>query len=151
MDLEKEYFFQRKYLENIELLSDKDGAVLIVSEFTGNDDVSMFFKERGFEVTHIGNSDFLSLEKGGYNVIVAENLFNKLKIDELEKYLKKAALLLNGGGVLITFFLSEKDGDKEGFEFLSNRDLETEFGKHFDVEHIRTMMDGTRKVIVIKK
>ncbi len=151
MELEKDYFFQRKYIENIEQLNDFSGSVLIVSEYKGNDDVVMFFKEKGFEVTNISNQDFMSLEKGGYNVMVAENLFNKVKLDNLPEYLQKAATIMEKGGLLITFFLSEKDCEKEDVEFVNNRDLETSFDSLFKIQHIRTMMDGTRKVIAEKK
>ncbi len=151
MELEKDYFFQRKYIENIEQLNDFSGSVLIVSEYKGNDDVVMFFKEKGFEVTNISNQDFMSLEKGGYNVMVAENLFNKVKLDNLPEYLQKAASIMEKGGLLITFFLSEKDCEKEDVEFVNNRDLETSFDSLFKIQHIRTMMDGTRKVIAEKK
>ena len=151
MELEKDYFFQRKYIENIEQLSDFSGSVLIVSEYKGNDDVVMFFKEKGFEVTNISNQDFMSLEKGGYNVMVAENLFNKVKLDNMAEYLQKAATIMEKGGLLITFFLSEKDCEREDAEFVNNRDLETSFDSYFKIQHIRTMMDGTRKVIAEKK
>ncbi len=151
MELEKDYFFQRKYMENIEQLNDFSGSVLIVSEYKGNDDVVMFFKEKGFEVTNISNQDFMSLEKGGYNVMVAENLFNKVKLDNLPEYLQKAASIMEKGGLLITFFLSEKECEKEDTEFVNNRDLETSFDSLFKIQHIRTMMDGTRKVIAEKK
>ncbi len=151
MELEKDYFFQKKYIENIESLQDLKGSALVVSEYKGNDEVVMFFKEKGFEVTNISNQDFMSLEKGGYNVMVAENLFNKVKLDNLPEYLKKAASIIEKGGVLITFFLSEKDCEKEDIEFVNNRDLETSFDDLFKIQHIRTMMDGTRKVIAEKK
>ncbi|GEM_PF-2372917 len=151
MELEKDYFFQRKYIENIEQLEDVNGSVLIVSEYQGNEDVAMFFKEKGFEVTNISNQDFMSLEKGGYNVLVAENLFNKVKLDKMTEYLSKAAAIMDEGGLLITFFLSEKDCEKEDVEFINNRDLETSFDNLFKIQHIRTMMDGTRKVIAKKK
>ncbi len=151
MELERDYFFQRKFLENIEQLNDYSGSVLIVSEYKGNEDVSLFFKEKGFEVINISNQDFMSLEKGGYSVMVAENLFNKVKLDSMPEYLKKAASIMEEGGLLITFFLSEKDCEKEDIEFINNRDLETSFDSLFKVQHIRTMMDGTRKVIAQKK
>ncbi len=151
MELEKDYFFQRKYIENIEQLEDVNGSVLIVSEYQGNEDVAMFFKEKGFEVTNISNQDFMSLEKGGYNVLVAENLFNKVKLEKMTEYLSKAAAIMDEGGLLITFFLSEKDCEKEDVEFINNRDLETSFDNLFKIQHIRTMMDGTRKVIAKKK
>ncbi len=151
MELERDYFFQRKFLENIEQLNDYSGSVLIVSEYKGNEDVSLFFKEKGFEITNISNQDFMSLEKGGYSVIVAENLFNKVKLDNLPEYLQKAASIMEKGGLLITFFLSERDCEKEDVEFINNRDLETSFDSLFKIQHIRTMMDGTRKVIAQKK
>ncbi len=151
MELEKDYFFQRKYIENIEQLNDLTGSALIVSEFSGNDDVAMLFKERGFEVTNISNKDFLSLENGKYTVVVVENLFNKVKFEELPSFLEKTSSIMLPGGVLITFFLSEKDCEKESLEFISNRDLETVLEKDFKIQHIRTMMDGTRKVIAKKK
>ncbi len=151
MELERDYFFQRKFLENIEQLNDYSGSVLIVSEYKGNEDVSLFFKEKGFEVINISNQDFMSLEKGGYSVLVVENLFNKVKLDSMPEYLEKAASIMEEGGLLITFFLSEKDCEKEDIEFINNRDLETSFDSLFKVQHIRTMMDGTRKVIAQKK
>jgi len=151
MELEKDYFFQRKYIENIEQLEDVNGSVLIVSEYQGNEDVAMFFKEKGFEVTNISNQDFMSLEKGGYNVLVAENLFNKVKLEKMTEYLSKAAAIMDEGGLLITFFFSEKECEKEDVEFINNRDLETSFDNLFKIQHIRTMMDGTRKVIAKKK
>ncbi|BBB33069.1 hypothetical protein TTHT_1579 [Thermotomaculum hydrothermale] len=151
MELEKDYFFQRKYIENIEQLADLDGSVLIVSEYQGNDDVAMFFKEKGFEVTNISNQDFMSLEKGSYNVVVVENLFNKVKTDKMPEYLSKAASIMEDGGLLVTFFFSEKDCEKEDAEFVNNRDVETMFDELFKIQHIRTMMDGTRKVVAEKK
>ncbi len=151
MEHEKEYFFQRKYIENIEQLEDIEGSVLIVSEYPAGNDVAMFFKEKGFEVTDISNQDFMALEKGGYNVLIVENLFNLVKPETIEEYLSKASSMLVDDGLLITFFLSEKDCEKEDVVFVNNRDLETLFANFFIIQHIRTMMDGTRKIIAKKK
>ncbi len=151
MEQEKEYFFQRKYIENIEQLEDVEGSVLIVSEYPAGNEVAMFFKEKGFEVTDISNQDFMALEKGGYNVLIVENLFNLVKPESIEEYLSKASSMLVDDGLLITFFLSEKDCEKEDVFFVNNRDLETLFAGFFVIQHIRTMMDGTRKIIAKKK
>ncbi len=152
MTLEKENFFQRKFIENIEQLEDFDGgSVLIVSEFKGNEDISLFFREKGFEVTNLSNEEFASVENGKYKIMVVENYFNKIKPDLLEETVSKTASMLEESGLLITFFFSEKDSEKEGVSFVNNRDLEALFNSKFSIQHIRTMMDGTRKVTALKK